>query len=131
MRRPIPMSSSAQTQFLDVLTRDEATARFREHLRLAPLGKEVGSLQQALGRVLADDVLADVDVPCFHRSNVDGVALPAKSASSGCRAWRFSRLATRSWRRATPCVWVPSTIPMRRSSGRRSRSLVAFPFIWV
>src|SRR5258706_6248757 len=78
MRRPIPMSSSGQTQFLDVLTRDEATARFREHLRLAPLGKEAVSLQQALGRVLADDVLADVDVPGFDRSNVDGFAVQAK-----------------------------------------------------
>jgi len=72
------MSSSGQTQFLDVLTRDGATARFREHLRLAPLGKEAVSLQQALGRVLADDVLADVDVPGFDRSNVDGFAVQAK-----------------------------------------------------
>ena len=36
-------SDSGQTQFLNVVTRDEATARFREHLRLAPLGKEIAA----------------------------------------------------------------------------------------
>src|SRR5258705_8287389 len=68
---------SGQTQFLDVVTRDEATARFRRHLRLAPLGTETLSLYQALSRVLAEDVAADVDVPGFDRSNVDGFALQA------------------------------------------------------
>jgi putative molybdopterin biosynthesis protein len=68
---------SAQTQFLDVVTRDEATARFRQHLRLAPLGTETLPLNQALNRVLAEDVASDVDVPGFDRSNVDGFALQA------------------------------------------------------
>jgi len=66
-----------QTQFLTVITRDEATARFRQHLRLGPLGRETMPLGQALNRVLAEDVLADVDVPGFDRSNVDGFALQA------------------------------------------------------
>ncbi|MEO8508020.1 MAG: molybdopterin biosynthesis protein [Betaproteobacteria bacterium] len=69
---------AGQTQFLDVVTRDEATARFREHLLLAPLGREVVPLRDALHRVLAEDVLADVDVPGFDRSNVDGFAVQAK-----------------------------------------------------
>src|SRR5512138_2505144 len=69
--------ASAQTQFLDVVTRDEATARFRAHLRLAPLGEETVALDAALGRVLAADVVSDVDVPGFDRSNVDGYALRA------------------------------------------------------
>lgn len=71
---------SSQTQFLDVVTRDEATARFREHLRLAPLGKEVVPLGEALHRVLADDVVSPIDVPGFDRSNVDGFALQAKDS---------------------------------------------------
>jgi putative molybdopterin biosynthesis protein len=70
-------SSTRQTQFLDVVTRDEATARFREHLRLAPLGDERVALTDALDRILAEDVLSDVDVPGFDRSNVDGFALHA------------------------------------------------------
>ena len=70
--------ASGQTQFLDVVTRDEATARFRKHLRMAPLGKETLPLEKGLHGVLADDVVASVDVPGFDRSNVDGFAVQAK-----------------------------------------------------
>ena len=70
-------SGAAQTQFLDVITRDEATARFRKHLRLVPLGMETVALGAALGRVLARDIVAAVDVPAFDRSNVDGFAVVA------------------------------------------------------
>jgi putative molybdopterin biosynthesis protein len=70
--------ASSQTQFLDVVTRDEATARFRQHLRLAPLGIERVSLGAALDRVLAEDIVSTVDVPGFDRSNVDGFAVQAK-----------------------------------------------------
>ncbi|MDM0044841.1 molybdopterin biosynthesis protein [Variovorax dokdonensis] len=66
-----------QSQFLQVLTRDEAERRFQEHLRLAPLGAESVPLHAALGRVLAADVAAPIDVPGFDRSNVDGFALQA------------------------------------------------------
>jgi putative molybdopterin biosynthesis protein len=66
-----------QTQFLTVITRDEATARFQQHLRLSPLGQETVPLGQALNRVLAEDILASVDVPGFDRSNVDGFAVQA------------------------------------------------------
>ncbi|MGJ7607640.1 molybdopterin biosynthesis protein [Variovorax sp. LT1R20] len=66
-----------QSQFLDVVTRDEAERRFREHLTLAPLGREAVPLHEALGRVLADDVIAAIDVPGFDRSNVDGFAVQA------------------------------------------------------
>jgi putative molybdopterin biosynthesis protein len=64
-----------QTQFLNVVTRDEATARFQQHLNLAPLGRETVPLGAALGRILADDVRSDVDVPGFDRANVDGFAV--------------------------------------------------------
>jgi putative molybdopterin biosynthesis protein len=70
-------SNSGQTQFLNVITRDEAATRFRAHLRLEPLGEESVPLAAALNRVLAQDVLAEVDVPGFDRSNVDGFALRA------------------------------------------------------
>jgi putative molybdopterin biosynthesis protein len=75
-----PSDGIAQTQFLDVITRDEATARFRKHLRLAPLGSETVALDAALGRVLAADIVAPVDVPAFDRSNVDGFALVASDS---------------------------------------------------
>jgi putative molybdopterin biosynthesis protein len=72
-----PLKDAHQTQFLNVITRDEATARFRGHLDLAPLGVETIPLEQSLNRVLGQDVIATVDVPCFDRSNVDGFAVVA------------------------------------------------------
>ncbi len=66
-----------QDQFLEVVGRDEATARFRRHLKLQPLGSETVPLSLALGRVLARDVAADVDVPGFDRASVDGFAVRA------------------------------------------------------
>jgi putative molybdopterin biosynthesis protein len=66
-----------QDQFLDVIDRDEAERRFRAVLDLRPLDAENVPLAAALGRVLAQDVLAPLDVPSFDRSNVDGFAAHA------------------------------------------------------
>ena len=66
-----------QEQFLDVIDRDQAERRFRAALRLAPLAAETAPLAAALGRVLAHDAAAAVDVPSFDRSNVDGYAVRA------------------------------------------------------
>jgi putative molybdopterin biosynthesis protein len=67
-----------QAQFLSVVQRDEAERRFREALgELSPVGTEVLPLGDALGRVLAEDVMSPVDVPGFDRSNVDGWAVRA------------------------------------------------------
>lgn len=68
---------SQQDQFLDVIDRDEAEARFRAALSLHPLGVEEVPLAESLGRALAEDVLARVDVPFFDRSNYDGFAVRA------------------------------------------------------
>jgi putative molybdopterin biosynthesis protein len=66
-----------QQQFLDVIDRDEAERRFRAVLDLRPLEAEEVPLAGALGRVLAADVAAPLDVPSFDRSNVDGFAVQA------------------------------------------------------
>ena len=68
---------SDQEQFLDVIDRDEAEARFHAAITLEPLGSESIALSDALGRVLAADVTARVDVPSFDRSNFDGFAVRA------------------------------------------------------
>src|SRR5215472_14892686 len=70
-------SLARQEQFLDVVDRDTAIDRFYRHLDLHPLGAETVPLSQALGRVLACSVLADIDVPGFDRSGVDGFAVCA------------------------------------------------------
>lgn len=67
-----------QDQFLDVIDRDEAERRFHAALDLRPLAAEIISLDAALYRVLARDVLAPIDVPGFDRSNVDGFAVRAE-----------------------------------------------------
>src|SRR5215510_12084167 len=67
-----------QDQFLDVIDRDEAERRFRAALDLRPLPAEEIALADALGRVLAADVVAPLDVPGFDRSNVDGFAVRAE-----------------------------------------------------
>src|SRR5262245_37854950 len=76
-----------QQQFLDVIDRDEAERRFRAALDLRPLETETVPLANALGRVLAQDVVAPVDVPSFDRANVDGFAVQAADtfgASEDC-----------------------------------------------
>jgi putative molybdopterin biosynthesis protein len=66
-----------QEQFLEVIERDLAEARWRAAIDAAPLEAEEVALEAALGRVLAEDVRALVDVPGFDRSNLDGFAVRA------------------------------------------------------
>jgi len=66
-----------QRQFLEVLERDEAERRWRAAIDVAPLAPERVPLASALGRLLAQDVVAEVDVPGFDRSNLDGFAVRA------------------------------------------------------
>jgi len=70
-------AAARQEQFLEVVSAEEAAARFGRHLDLSPLGAEPVALAGALGRVLAHDVAAPIDVPPFDRANVDGFALRA------------------------------------------------------
>src|SRR5438132_2986701 len=67
-----------QEQFLHVIDRDEAERRFHAALDLSPLPAEEIQLQDAFNRVLAQDVVAPIDVPSFDRSNVDGFAVRAE-----------------------------------------------------
>lgn len=67
-----------QKQFLDVIDRDLAEERFQQALQLDPLGTELLPLDSLLGRVLAENILAELDVPCFDRSNFDGFAVRAE-----------------------------------------------------
>jgi putative molybdopterin biosynthesis protein len=76
-----------------VVTVAEARRRFHQHLDLAPLGPETVALAQSLGRVLAADIVAPIDVPPFDRSGVDGFAVrAADTAGASDRAPRRLRL---------------------------------------
>ncbi|WP_050626714.1 molybdopterin biosynthesis protein [Bradyrhizobium viridifuturi] len=67
--------SVEQDQFLTILSREEAIARFEAALFPRQLPSETRLLADALGRALAEDVVAPIDVPPFDRSNVDGFAV--------------------------------------------------------
>ena len=69
--------AARQTQFLSVVSRDEATAALsRASPNAAGSGRIVGRrFVSRAARVLARDVVSEIDVPGFDRSNVDGFAV--------------------------------------------------------
>jgi putative molybdopterin biosynthesis protein len=69
--------AARQEQFLEVVSADEARARFSRHLDLRPLPAVEVALAEALGRVIAHDLASPNDVPPFDRANVDGFAVRA------------------------------------------------------
>ena len=75
-----------QEQFLSILSREEAMARFDAALFPRNLRHETVSLREALGRTVAQDILAPVDTPPFDRSNVDGFCLRAADATGASEA---------------------------------------------
>jgi len=66
-----------QKQFLEVIDRDEAQARFESEISLQPVGEEKIPLSAALGRILSRNIVSGVNVPSFDRANVDGYAVCA------------------------------------------------------
>ncbi|WP_407117164.1 molybdopterin biosynthesis protein [Bradyrhizobium sp. LMG 9283] len=68
-------SALEQEQFLKILSREEALARFEAALFPRVLRSETRKLAAALGAALAEDITAPIDVPPFDRSNVDGFAV--------------------------------------------------------
>jgi putative molybdopterin biosynthesis protein len=68
-------SALEQEQFLKILSREEALARFEAALFPRVIPSESCELADALGAALAEDIIAPIDVPPFDRSNVDGFAV--------------------------------------------------------
>ncbi|MDO9060059.1 MAG: molybdopterin biosynthesis protein, partial [Bradyrhizobium sp.] len=83
-QQPKNRENLEQDQFLTILSREEALARFEAALFPRPVPAEQRPLAAALGCALAQDIVAPIDVPPFDRSNVDGFAVrSADLASSG------------------------------------------------
>jgi putative molybdopterin biosynthesis protein len=83
---PLPKNRDSldQDQFLTILSREEALARFEAALFPRAVPSEQRPLSNALGCALAQDIVAPIDVPPFDRSNVDGFAVrSADLASAG------------------------------------------------
>jgi putative molybdopterin biosynthesis protein len=79
--QPQDRSALDQEQFLQILSREDALERFEAALFPRAIPREQRTLADALGAVLAEDVVAPIDVPPFDRSNVDGFAV--RSADLG------------------------------------------------
>ena len=75
-----------QDQFLTILSREEALARFEAALFPRAVPSEPRALADALGCALAEDVTAPIDVPPFDRSNVDGFAVRSADLVSASEA---------------------------------------------
>jgi len=78
--------AARQEQFLEVVSAAEARRRFDSRIDRSPLGAETVPLAAALSRVLAADVIAQVDAPPFDRSNVDGFAVRAADVAGASDA---------------------------------------------
>jgi molybdopterin molybdotransferase len=68
-------------------------------------------LEEAVGRVLAADVVADRDMPPFHRVTMDGIAVALSAWKEGVRAFRVEGVqpagnAARALRDAAGCMRV-------------------------
>jgi molybdenum cofactor synthesis domain-containing protein len=85
---PLPKSRDGvdQDQFLTILSREDALARFEAALFPRALPVEERLLTDALGYALASDIVADIDVPPFDRSNVDGFAVRSADLASASEA---------------------------------------------
>lgn len=75
-------SALEQEQFLKILSREEALARFEAALFPRAIPTELRKLGDALGTALAEDIAAPIDVPPFDRSNVDGFAVRSADLSA-------------------------------------------------
>ncbi|MGB9134130.1 MAG: gephyrin-like molybdotransferase Glp [Candidatus Bathyarchaeia archaeon] len=64
--------------FRRLLSLDDAEKRIAEAFSPKTVGVEEVSLLEAVGRVLAEDVVSSVDVPPFSRSTVEGYAVRAE-----------------------------------------------------
>src|SRR3979409_1771617 len=83
---PKSRDSVDQDQFLTILSREDALARFEAALFPRPVPSEQRRIADALGCALAEDIVAPIDVPPFDRSNVDGFAVRSADLVSASEA---------------------------------------------
>lgn len=81
-------ASVDQDQFLTILSREDALARFEAALFPRDLAADNRALAEALGLALANDIVAVADVPPFDRSNVDGFAVRSADLVTASEALR-------------------------------------------
>ena len=85
---PLPKNRETvdQDQFLTILSREDALARFEAAVFPRAVPGEQRQLADSLGWTLAQDIVAPIDVPPFDRSNVDGFAVRSADLGSAGEA---------------------------------------------
>ena len=85
--------------------------------RANPLAEEPVGLLESVGRVLAEDVRAEVDVPGFPRSAMDGYAIRGEESithtdfTTGVAYMEFTEAVRSSWQRG-----VAVSLPLTRAA---------------
>jgi len=78
-------------EFRFLISVEEALEKLYRYYKPKPLGVEEVSIEHALGRVLAEDAQALIDVPHFDRASMDGYAVIAAD-TLGADEWNPVRL---------------------------------------
>ncbi|MFH0748665.1 MAG: gephyrin-like molybdotransferase Glp [Candidatus Bathyarchaeota archaeon] len=79
------MNNTKMQGFMKLTRVDVALKQFFQEIKVESLPVENTPTFDALGRVLAEDIVAEVNVPRFDRSAVDGYALSAKGTFGASR----------------------------------------------
>ena len=122
MNKSSPTSSrdgADQDQFLTILSREEALARFEAALFPRDPAVAECALSDALGLALARDVVAAMDVPPFDRSNVDGFAVRSSDLAAAGEASLPAAVPAPRERQASR----PSSAPSMRGGPPRANRL--------
>src|SRR5437868_7114999 len=73
-----------------MITVKEAEAKIQSTVKV--FGSELIPFQEASGRILADDIVADRDLPPFHRAAMDGIAIKYAAFENGLRQFRVKNI---------------------------------------
>jgi len=63
--------------FKTLISVDEAIRRIEDNCKIEPLSFETVFLDKSSGRILAEDIISNIDVPNFNRASMDGYAVKA------------------------------------------------------
>jgi len=68
-------------EFFNLISVEEAENRLMENFKDFQLGIEEVHILECADRILAEDVISDIDVPEFNRSTVDGYAIKSQDSN--------------------------------------------------
>lgn len=100
--------------FQELASLDEALEDFSKRLRLKKLSTVIIPLEESLGRVIGNPIIAEADLPPFDRSAVDGYALRAEDTA---RASQFQPTTLRLVKKQTVGdgemreIWTGNALP--------------------